>query len=263
MKIEIRGLEIEAAHGVHEEEKINKQKFIFDIDLYKDFFKAAEGDCLEDTINYSAVCALVQKITAENTFNLIEKLAYECASAIMDNFPADSVDITVNKPQAPVKQKISTVAVNLTLKRTVSYLSLGSSEGDREDYLKGAIKSLEKVKGITVEKVSSVIATPPYGGVAKNEFLNCAVQISTYLPPLKLLSVLNGIEAEFKRERTLRWGDRTLDIDIIFYGSEIIKLPSLCVPHREYAKRDFVIKPLKEIAPGFYCPDTGVQIKDL
>lgn len=263
MKIEIRGLETEAAHGVHEEEKINKQKFIFDIDLYKDFFKAAEDDRLEDTINYSAVCALVQKITEGNTYNLIEKLAYECASAIMDSFPADRVDIIVNKPQAPVKQKISTVAVNLTLKRTVCYLSLGSSMGDKEGYLKGAINSLEKVKGITVEKVSSFIKTPPYGGVAKNGFLNCAAQISTYLPPLKLLSVINEIEAEYKRERTLRWGDRTLDIDIIFYGSEIIKLPSLCVPHREYAKRDFVIKPLKEIAPDFFCPDTGVQIKDL
>ena len=102
-----------------------------------------------------------------------------------------------------------------------------------------------------------------FRSVAKNRFLNCAVKIKTYLTPRKLLAEINRIEAECERVRQKRWDDRTLDIDIIFYGNEIINDDNLTVPHREYQMRDFVLIPLKEIAPDFVCPLKKCRISEL
>ena len=262
-KILIRGLTLSACHGVHGYEKTTPQKFIFDCDLYKDLSLAAQTDSLEDTVNYSAVCNLIAELTENNTFDLIEKLAYEAAYKILENFPVKKAGVTVYKPEAPVKHKFDTVGVSVEAEWTTCFLSLGSSVGDKKNYLDTAIEKLAKTRGIRVEKVSSYIKTEPYGGVAKNEFLNCAVKINTFLKPLKLLAEINRIEAECERVRAVRWDDRTLDIDVIFYGEKIINEDSLTVPHREYFKRDFVLIPLKEIAPDFVCPLLKRRISEL
>lgn len=91
--------------------------------------------------------------------------------------------------------------------------------------------------------------TAPYGGVAKNKFVNCAVCVQTFLPPHSLLDEINRIEQECGRVRDRRWDDRTLDIDIIFYGDKIICDERLTVPHCDYKNREFVKIPLKKIAP--------------
>lgn len=263
-KILIRGLEIEARHGVLGFEKLNSQRFIFDVDIFTDFYGGAMGDDIEKTVNYADVCNIVEDITKNNTFNLIEKLAYECAFAVLDKFHgASGIKVTVYKPQAPVNQSIQTVGVCAEVTRERVYLSIGSSMGDRENYLNTAIKKLSEVRGVRVKKVSSYISTEPYGGVAQNEFLNCAAEIETYLTPHCLLEEIHRIEGECGRERKKRWDDRTLDIDVIFFGRKIISDDDLTVPHPGYAKRDFVLIPLKEIAPEFVCPDSNKKIKDL
>ena len=262
-KIIIRGLTVTACHGVHGYEKITPQKFVFDCDLYKDLSVAGQTDDLNDTVNYSAVCNAIAGLTANNTFNLIEKLAYESAYKILESFPVLKVGVTVCKPEAPVMHSFGTVGVTVEAEWTTCFLSLGSSVGDKKSYLDRAIEKLEKTRGIRVEKVSSHIETEPYGGVAKNRFLNCAVKIKTYLTPRKLLAEINRIEAECERVRKKRWDDRTLDIDIIFYGNEIINDDNLTVPHREYQMRDFVLIPLKEIAPDFVCPLKKCRISEL
>jgi len=251
----IRGLEVTACHGVHGFEKTTPQRFIFDADLMCDFYAAAQSDNLNDTINYSAACNLIAEITQKNVFNLIEKLAYECAFSLMDNFPQlKGVKLTVYKPEAPVKHKFGTVGVTAQTEREKVYLSLGSSIGDRKQYLDSAVKLLGSTRGIKIEKVSSYIQTEPYGGVAKNRFLNCAVKAETYLSPFRLLTEIHRIENALGRERKQHWADRTLDIDIIFFGSRIISEENLIIPHPEYFKRNFVLTPLKEIAPDFVCP---------
>jgi 2-amino-4-hydroxy-6-hydroxymethyldihydropteridine diphosphokinase len=121
--------------------------------------------------------------------------------------------------------------------------------GDRKGYLDKAIELLEKTSGVKVKKVSSCLETEPVGGVAKNKFLNCAVEIETYLSPFALLDEIHRIESECGRERKVHWEDRTLDIDIIFFGNRKINSKDLTVPHPEYKTREFVLKPLKEIAP--------------
>lgn len=261
--IKIRGLEVYACHGVHDSEKVEKQPFIFDADLELDFFGAAKTDDLKSTVSYSDVCNLIVKIASENVFSLIEKLAYECAFGILDCFPVQGVTLTVWKPNAPVKHKFGNVGVTVCCRRERVFLSLGSNLGDKKNYLDFAIKSLNSTRGIKVKKVSSYIETPPYGGVAQNSFLNCAAEIETYLSPRALLEEIHRIEGEGGRVRTVHWGDRTLDIDIVFYGNKVICEDGLTIPHADYKNRPFVIEPLKEIAPDFVCPLINKQLCEL
>lgn len=262
--VKIRGLEVNACHGVHGFEKTTPQRFVFDVDITCDFYSAAKTDDLSGTINYSAACSLIAETASGNVFGLIEKLAYECAFALMERFEsAKAVSLTVWKPDAPVKLKFGNVGVSVLLERESVYLSLGSSMGDKKALLDEAINKLGKTRGIRVIKVSDYMQTSPYGGVAKNMFLNCAVQIECILSPRELLFEINRIEAELGRVRDRRWGDRTLDIDIIFFGNKTIAEDGLYIPHADYANRSFVLEPLKQIAPEFYCHDKGKRVKDL
>ena len=250
MVISIRGLEISACHGVLNCEKVNPQKFVFDLDFEVDFLSTAQIDDIGSTVNYAEVCALIEKITKGNKFNLIEALACECAFKLFENFEKiEKVKLTCNKPEAPIEQKFENVSVTVELERVKAYLSLGSSMGDRKAYLDKAIRLLNETRGVRVEKVSEYIETEPYGGVADNKFLNCAVCVDTFLPPHTLLDEIHRIESGCGRIRDKRWGDRTLDIDIIFYGDLSLNDETLTIPHPDYKSRDFVIKPLKSIAP--------------
>lgn len=263
-KIIIEKLKIDACHGVNPSEKKNPQRFEFSAEISSDFNSACETDDVSNTINYSAVCKIIKSVATSHTYNLIETLARRCAEAIMDNFPsASGVRLRVDKPDAPINARFSSVAVETELERVKAYLSIGSSLGDKKKYLDFAVKSLSLSHGIEVKKVSSYIESEPYGGVAKNTFLNACVEIETYLPPQTLLSTIQCIEDEAERVRALRWDDRTLDIDIIFYGDKIINSDTLTVPHHDFLNRPFVIDPLKEIAPRFICPMTGAAVKDL
>lgn len=248
--IRIRGLEIPACHGVKDFEKVNPQRFVFDADLFCDFYAAATSDDIEKTVNYSRVCAQIAEITRGNVFNLIEKLAYECAFSVMERFERiEKITLTVGKPDAPVKQKFDTVAATVTVEKVRAYLSIGSSMGDKKQYLDAAVKMLGETRGVKVEQVSDYLESGPYGGVAKNTFLNCAVCVSTFLTPRALLDEIHRIEAWCGRVRRERWGDRTLDIDIVFFGDQTVREEGLIIPHPDYKNRDFVIKPLKQIAP--------------
>ena len=262
-KILIRGLEVSACHGVKDFEKVQPQPFIFDADLYFDFSAAAESDNLNDTVNYSAACKKIVAAATSQSFNLIEKLAYVCAYSVMESLPVSKITLTVYKPQAPMKVNFKTVGVSVEVERTEAYLSLGSSIGDRKDYLDRAVKALASSPHITVKKVSDYIETEPYGGAAKNKFLNCAVGIETYLTAEELLCEIHKIEDACGRTREKHWGDRTLDIDIIFFGKKVICTDRRIVPHPEYHKRDFVLVPLKQIAPDFVCPVLKKAVKNI
>ncbi len=249
-KIEIRGLEISACHGVLDFEKVKPQKFVFDAELCVDFFKTAKNDDIADTVNYAEVCTLIEKITTENKFNLIETLATECAFQILEKFAlVQKIKLTCFKPQAPISQKAESVSVTVEFERVKAYLSIGSSMGDRRATIQKGIKLLGGTRAIKVEKVSALLETEPYGGVAKNRFLNGAICIDTFLPPHALLDEIHRIESECGRIREKRWDDRTLDIDIIFYGDKKVSDETLTIPHPDYKNRDFVKIPLKNIAP--------------
>lgn len=262
--IEIKGLKVSACHGVLPSEKECPQLFVFDISVDVDIQKAAESDEVSDTVDYADVCSIVSDYCKANSFNLIERLARGAALTVLKKYPsANAVEVTVHKPHAPVPQPFGDVSVFYRAERNTVILSLGSSLGDSAAILNTAIAKIGASEGVNVLKVSRFIKSAPYGGVAENEFLNCALSIECLLPPRALLKRLNDIEAEAGRTREKRWADRTLDIDIIFFGDKIMAEEGLCVPHPDYYNRPFVIEPIKEIAPSFVCPLLKKRLSDM
>ena len=126
--------------------------------------------------------------------------------------------------------------------------------GDKKKYLDNAIQGLRDMKEIVVEKVSGYLVTEPYGGVEQDEFLNGVLRVRTLLSPEDLLDRLHILEQAADRKRIVHWGPRTLDLDILFYDNEIIDTEELHVPHIDMENRDFVLKPMVEIAPYFRHP---------
>jgi len=135
------------------------------------------------------------------------------------------------------------------------YLSLGSNLGDRARNLRAAIQGLEQA-GVAVRRVSSVYETAPVDLVDQPMFLNLVVEAETALLPRQLLSHIARLERSLGRRRTVAKGPRTIDIDILFFGSSVIESPDLRVPHPRIAERRFVLEPLSEIAPDLVHPLT-------
>jgi 2-amino-4-hydroxy-6-hydroxymethyldihydropteridine diphosphokinase len=142
------------------------------------------------------------------------------------------------------------------------YLALGSNLGDREAYLRSGIRGLA-ARGVEVIRCASIYSTEPCDIPDQPWFLNTALEISTDLDPGTLLNACLQIERENQRVRALAGGPRTLDLDIIFYGSRIIREPHLTIPHPRFAARRFVLAPLAEIAPDFVDPVSGKTIRQL
>jgi 2-amino-4-hydroxy-6-hydroxymethyldihydropteridine diphosphokinase len=133
------------------------------------------------------------------------------------------------------------------------YLSLGSNLGDRADFLVRAILALSPA-GVRVVRRSAIYETAPVDSPGSGDFLNMVAQAETELAPQALLAALLGIERSLGRERTVPRGPRTIDIDILLYGSSVVREAGLTIPHPVMAARRFVLLPLAEIAPGLRHP---------
>ena len=134
-----------------------------------------------------------------------------------------------------------------------AYLLLGSNQGNREQYLLNAKAQLEK-NGCYMTAISSRYQTAAWGMENQPNFLNQVIAIKTRLEPEELLQLILHIEKLYGRERTIKWGPRTLDIDILFFGDTIIQTPLLTIPHPGIAERRFTLLPLCELAPTFIHP---------
>ncbi|TWT28640.1 2-amino-4-hydroxy-6-hydroxymethyldihydropteridine diphosphokinase [Planomicrobium sp. CPCC 101110] len=132
-----------------------------------------------------------------------------------------------------------------------SYLSLGSNMGDRLEMLKQAVRSLVEHPSIEVAGISSLYETEPVGFTEQSPFLNMVVHVKTDLPALELLDICQEIEQRLDRKRVLRWGPRTIDLDILLYNQENMKSERLVVPHPRMHERAFVLVPLLELNPKF------------
>ncbi|HPD00560.1 MAG TPA: 2-amino-4-hydroxy-6-hydroxymethyldihydropteridine diphosphokinase [Acetivibrio sp.] len=140
------------------------------------------------------------------------------------------------------------------------YLSLGSNMGNRENYLISALESISKTKNVCLDNISSIYETDPVGYTDQNRFLNMAVSIGTSLDPEALLTESQRIERLLERKREIRWGPRTIDIDMLLYDDLTFETPKLTIPHPRMFERAFVLVPLKEI-----CSDMelfGIIIDD-
>lgn len=145
----------------------------------------------------------------------------------------------------------------------ISYLSLGSNIGGRFDMLKQAVKLLYQHPRIMVQSISSLYETDPVGYTDQEPFLNMVVYLHTEMTAIELLDVCQEIEQKLNRRRLIRWGPRTIDLDILLYNQETIETERLVVPHPRMHERDFVLIPLVEIAPHLkdeVQPSQGVRL---
>lgn len=144
-----------------------------------------------------------------------------------------------------------------------AYLLLGSNLGSRESFIQKAIAMISGKAGKLI-KASSLYQTAPWGAVDSPAYLNQVIQIETLLNPVELLNVLLGIESDLGRNRgEVRNEPRTIDIDILFYGNQVVKAEHLTIPHERLHERRFVLVPLAEIAPEFEHPVLQMRVIDL
>jgi 2-amino-4-hydroxy-6-hydroxymethyldihydropteridine diphosphokinase len=132
---------------------------------------------------------------------------------------------------------------------TAVVLALGSNLGDRQDILQGAVDAIAGLPGVRVTAVSPVYETVPVGGPAQPDYLNAVVLADVAWPAGELLDRLHEIEAAFDRVRVVRWGPRTLDIDVIDFGGERSDDPDLTLPHPRAHERAFVLGPWRDVDP--------------
>lgn len=147
------------------------------------------------------------------------------------------------------------------MKMVTAYLGLGSNQGDREGNLRKALSLLSRDGHITA--LSSVYETEPWGYTAQPLFLNMACALETRLGPMDLLELAHGVEHELGRVPTFQYGPRTVDVDILFYGDEVMETPGLQIPHPGIPERAFALVPLAEIAPDILHPILRKSIGEL
>jgi len=138
-----------------------------------------------------------------------------------------------------------------------AFVGIGSNLGDREGNLRRAIKLLSAEDGVDVVAVSEIRETDPVGPVEQGPFLNGAVRIETDLAPRELLERLLAVEERLGRVRRERWGPRTIDLDLLLYGDDVVDEPGLAVPHPRLHERRFALEPLADLDPGLEIPGKG------
>jgi dihydroneopterin aldolase/2-amino-4-hydroxy-6-hydroxymethyldihydropteridine diphosphokinase len=265
-RIFLTGIRTETVIGVLDSEKKQPQPVDVDLVLFLLPILAAVTDNLNQTVSYARVYEQVRQICLNGRFELLERLAGAIAEQVLQEHEAVMrLEVTVRKPQAPLPGPFNAAGVTLYRSRgdynlkTVADLSLGANLGDRLGTLRHAVQLLEGHPAIEANRISSVYETTPVGPVAQPDFLNMAVRLCTTLDPWQLLCFCQTLEAQAGRERLTHSGPRTLDIDLLRYGSLVTRSATLTLPHPRMMERDFVRIPLQEIETGEVCSTSDVR----
>ncbi len=263
-QIIVEDLQVYAYHGVYPQENEKGQNFYVSVILDTDTRAAGMSDDLDLSTNYGEVCRFLHSFLREHTCKLIETAAERCAEALLLRFPrVRQVTLELKKPEAPIDIPFGTVAVKIERGWRLSYIACGSNMGDRKAHLEAALCALRGDQKCRVLRVSDWMETTPYGGVRQDDFLNGALAVETLYTPEELLEALQEIEKRENRERKEHWGPRTLDLDILLYEGRVMDTERLTIPHRDMKNRDFVLKPLAQIAPYEIHPVLGKAVAEL
>ena len=267
-QITLTGLRARAHHGVFKHERRDGQEFVVDVTVHVQLRDAAESDELTQTIHYGELAEEVVAAVERDPVDLIETVAERVAQVVLAHEHAIFVDVTVHKPAAPITVPFADVAVTVhrgrpeRLERTHrAVIALGSNLGDREATIRAAVRDIAALPMVSVVAASGLVQTPAHkpDGVDRDApaYLNAVVLVDTSLPPQALLHALHDIEQRHGRVRAERWGDRTLDLDIVAYGHERVRTDELTIPHPRAAERDFVLAPWLQVDPDAVLPGAG------
>ncbi len=263
-QIIVEDLQVYAYHGVYPQENEEGQNFYVSVVLDTDTRAAGMADDLGLSTNYGVVCRFLHTFLTEHTYKLIETAAERAAEALLLQFPhVRQVTMEIKKPEAPITVPFGSVSVKIVRGWRRAYVACGSNIGDKKAHLRAAVDALLTDKKCRVLRVSDWVETTPYGGVEQADYLNGALALETLYTPEELLEKLHEIEKAEARERKERWGPRTLDLDILLYEGAVMDTEQLTIPHRDMCNRDFVLKPLAQIAPYERHPVVGKAIVEL
>ena len=262
--IKVTNMKVFAYHGVLEEEKKNGQDFYLNAKVYVDMRKAGISDKLEDAVNYDTVCIFLAEVFAEKQFDTIEAAAEYTLQEVIVNFPTiEAMELEVRKPHAPLTYVPEDISVTIYREWHTVYLSYGSNVGNPKGHLNEAIIMLEAPYAIRNIKRSDLIVTKPYGPVEQDDFLNGCLEMETYMNPEELVEFIHEIEDYFERDRSIHWGPRPVDMDIVFYDDMVYNSSTLTIPHADMENRMFVLDPLSQLCPGRRHPVWGKTVAQL
>lgn len=282
-RIRLTGVTAVGRHGVFDHERREGQQFRVDVELSVDLRRAGASDELRETVNYAEIADVVESAITGAPYDLIEALAERIAVDVLrGDARIEAAQVTVHKPEAPLSQRVDDVAVTITRNRddvgaeqrpapgeiaapggrtlrdpdlaadfpVRAVLALGSNLGDSATTLQQAVAALAEAEGVRLLRRSPLAVTAPVGGPeGQPEFLNQVLEVETTLSPHALLDVAQRIEAAHQRTREVRWGPRTLDVDVITYAGAQIDSDRLRIPHPRAAERAFVLAPWSWMDP--------------
>lgn len=221
-EIRLLGVAARGNHGVLDFEKRDGQDFVVDVVMRVDLEPAGRTDVLAATVNYAEVAADVVDVITGPSFDLIEKVAAVIAERVLARPLVEAVEVTVHKPQAPVGVPFSDVQVVVRRQRDLPVvIALGANLDDPAAALKAAGHRLRRIRGLHAVRLSPLFGSAPVGGElveGQPDYVNAVAVARTRLTPAGLLRQLHRVEADFGRTREVRWGARTLDLDLIQYG---------------------------------------------
>jgi len=249
--IELTGIRALGTIGVLAEERERAQPFEVDLSIEVDLRAAGRTDALEDTIDYARPVAIVTAVIERGGYQLLERVAQRIADDILQIDGVKVVDVVVRKLRPPLPHDLASSAVRIRRSRSLvrAFVALGSNIGDRRAHLMSAVAALDPIR------LSGVYETAPVGGPdGQGSFLNMVVELYTDLGPHELLDRCQQIELKARRSRDVHWGPRTLDVDILLYGEQVLDGDHLIVPHPRMWDRGFVLTPLNDLAPELLRP---------
>lgn len=265
-RIEITGIRGRGHHGVFAHERRHGQEFVVDVALDVDLAAAGASDNLDDTVDYGVVASQVHALITGEPVDLLETLAERMAQACLIHRGVHAVQIAIHKPQAPIAVPFADVVVRVRRTRSGparrAVVALGANLGDPAAALAAATRALGALPGTRLLATSGVYRTAPVGGPEQEDFLNAVVVLETTMGPPDLLAAGHRIEAEWGRTRQVRWGPRTLDIDLITVDDGrgvpvVVDGDELTLPHPRAGERAFVCVPWLEADPDAHLPGVG------
>ena len=264
-QIRLSGVRARGHHGVLDHERRDGQDFAVDVVMELDLRPAGTSDELARTVHYGEVAADVVAVVEGEPRDLIETVAEEIATRVLARPLVEAVEVTVHKPQAPVGVPFGDVAVVVRRRRDVPVVialgaNLAGTDGaEPAETLRAAVGRLRRLRGLRGVRASRSFVTAPVGGEAvagQPDYVNAVALARTSLSPASLLAALHRVEAAFGRTREVRWGARTLDLDLVQYGDPsagtdvVSEDPELTLPHPRSHERAFVLVPWADLDPA-------------
>ena len=271
-RIRLTGVRGRGFHGVFEHQRREGQEFVVDVELAVDLAPAGGSDDLADTVNYGEIGAAALARIEGEPHDLIERLADLVAQDALLHPGVDEVTVTVHKPQAPVGVPFGDVTVSVTRRRepVPVVIAVGANlprgaSGPRESAA-SALESLAHHPALHVVAASGLHDSDPVGGPEQPTYVNAVVLARASLSPTSLLRELHALEAAFDRVREVRWGARTLDLDLVQYGDPAAgtdvtsDAERLTLPHPRAHERAFVLVPWLEVDPDAVLRHDGAAV---